>query len=118
MEDEDAARGRLATVSADRRRNPRIELLGRLYGRGAAGEPSLTVTEISLGGMAIETDVELPCGTEHEFQLTLGDDSSVTLRGRVAHSRQLAADPARYLSGIEFVDDPVVDPVNKPPSSA
>ena len=92
-------------MGIDRRRNPRIQLLGRLHGRAVALEVAVTVTEISLGGMAIETEIEFPPGAEHEFQLTLGDDSTVRLKGRVAHTHKMAGDTNRFLSGIEFTEE-------------
>lgn len=109
MEEKVSANGLSAAVSTDRRRHPRIQLLGRLHGRVVALEVPVTVTEISLGGMAIETDLEFSIDSEHQFQLTLGDDSTVRLKGRVAHSQRLAGEPARYLSGIEFVEEADVD---------
>jgi hypothetical protein len=105
MEDKLASKERSAAVSVDRRRNPRIQLLGRLHGSVVALEVSVTVTEISLGGMAIETEIDFPRGAEHEFQLTLGDDSTVRLKGRIAHCQKLAGEAPRYLSGIEFVEE-------------
>ena len=105
MEDKVSGNGRSSAVSVDRRRNPRIQLLGRLHGSVVALEVAVTVTEISLGGMAIETEIDFPRGAQHEFQLTLGDDSTVRLKGRVAHSQRLVGDPPRFLSGIEFVEE-------------
>lgn len=105
MEDKVLSKERSSAVSVDRRRNPRIQLLGRLHGSVVALEVAVTVTEISLGGMAIETEIDFPRGAEHEFQLTLGDDSTVRLKGRVAHSQKLSGDAPRYLSGIEFVEE-------------
>ena len=105
MEDRVSANDRVSAVSVDRRRNPRIQLLGRLHGNVVALEVAVTVTEISLGGMAIETEIDFPRGAEHEFQLTLGDESTVRLKGRVAHCQKLAGDPPRYLSGIEFIEE-------------
>ena len=109
MEDKVSGNGRTSAVSVDRRRNPRIQLLGRLHGNVVALEVAVTVTEISLGGMAIETQIDFPRDAEHEFQLTLGDDSTVRLKGRIAHCQKLAGDPPRYLSGIEFVEEPDTD---------
>ena len=105
MEDKVSGKERSAAVSVDRRRNPRIQLLGRLHGSVFALDVAVTVTEISLGGIAIETAIEFPRGAEHEFQLTLGDDSTVRLKGRVVHSRKLASEPIRYSSGIEFIEE-------------
>jgi len=109
MEHKVASNERASAVSVDRRQNPRIQLLGRLHGSVVALEVAVTVTEISLGGMAIETQIDFPRDAEHEFQLTLGDDSTVRLKGRIAHCQKLAGDPPRYLSGIEFVEEPETD---------
>jgi hypothetical protein len=105
MEDKVSSNERLSAVGVDRRRNPRIQLLGRLHGNVVALEVPVTVTEISLGGMAIETEIDFPRGAEHEFQLTLGDDSTVRLKGRIAHSQKLGGEAPRFLAGIEFVEE-------------
>jgi hypothetical protein len=61
---------------------------------------------MSLGGMAIETAVPFPVGAVHLFRLTLGDDSTTELAGRVMHSRNTAPDGATpvFTTGIQFVD--------------
>lgn len=93
-------------MSVDRRRNPRIQILGRLHGRIVAMDIAVTATEISLGGMAIQTDIPFPVGAVHEFQLTLGDESSVVLRGRIAHCQRVGDElGGKFLSGVEFVDE-------------
>jgi hypothetical protein len=93
-------------VSVDRRRNPRIQILGRLHGRIVAMDVAVTATEISLGGMAIQTEIPFPVGAIHEFQLTLGDESAVVLTGRIAHCQRVGGDESGgYLSGVEFIDD-------------
>ena len=68
----------------------------------------VTVIEISLGGMAVETAMEFPVGVVHPFRLTLGDDSTVDLLGRVLRCRNIAEEggAARYRVGIQFVDEP------------
>jgi hypothetical protein len=93
-------------MSVDRRRNPRIQILGRLHGRIVAMDVAVTATEISLGGMAIQTDIPFPVGAVHEFQLTLGDESAVVLKGRIAHCQRVGEGPGSgYLSGVEFIDE-------------
>jgi PilZ domain len=92
-------------VTDDRRRAPRIQILGQMNGRAVALDVPVTVTEISLGGMGILTDTEFEVGSEHEFQLTLGDNSLVHLKGRVAHSRRVSDIAPRFLSGIQFIGD-------------
>lgn len=92
----------------DRRRSPRIEILGQLHATNVEGGQALTVREISLGGMAIETPGPFEVGSVHTFRLTLGDESTVEMAGRVMHSRRshAASDaPITFVTGIQFVDD-------------
>lgn len=91
----------------DRRRSPRIELLGQIHATGAGRDQKIGVREISLGGMAIETATPFEVGSVHAFRLTLGDESTAELWGKVMHSRPSAepgAEP-QYVTGIQFVDD-------------
>ncbi|HYN10686.1 MAG TPA: PilZ domain-containing protein [Vicinamibacterales bacterium] len=94
-------------MSSDRRRSPRIEILGRLHGHAVSLDVPVVVREISLGGMALETSFPFPIGAVHEFRLTLGDGAQVQLNGRVMHSRDttVPGGQAVYLTGIQFVDD-------------
>jgi hypothetical protein len=101
-----------AVMSDDRRRSPRIELLGRLHGHSVSLDLPVKVVQISLGGMAIETAVPFPAGAVHLFRLTLGDDSTTELMGKVMHSRNTAPDGATpvFTTGVQFVDDDADDP--------
>jgi hypothetical protein len=94
-------------MTVDRRRAPRIELLGRLHGHSVSLDLPVAVLEISLGGMAIQTGLPFPVGAIHVFRLTLGDDSTVELNGRVMHCRNIAPTDATpsYVTGLQFVDD-------------
>lgn len=94
-------------MTVDRRRAPRIELLGRLHGHSVSLDLPVTVLEISLGGMAIQTDLPFPVGAVHVFRLTLGDDSTAELNGRVMHCRNVAPPDAMpsYVTGLQFVED-------------
>ncbi len=91
----------------ERRRSSRVELLGRLHGRVVSLDLPVTVREISLVGLSIQTSVPFPVGALHEFRLTLGDDSTVLLRGRIVYCRELATeeDDAAFVLGVEFVDE-------------
>jgi PilZ domain len=94
-------------MSADRRRSPRIEILGRLHGHIASLDVPVTVREISLGGLSLETSFAFPTGIVHEFRLTLGDGSAVELRGRIVYSRDGTSPEGEHIfvSGVQFVDD-------------
>ena len=93
-------------MSNERRHSPRIEILGRLHGHAVAFDVPVLVREISLGGMAVETEIHLVEGSVHEFQLTLGDGSTVELTGRVMHCRTVTeGDGPRFVSGVQFIDE-------------
>ena len=98
-------------MTTDRRRSPRIEILGRLHGLSVSLELPVTVLEISLGGMAIQTSRSFPISAVQAFRLTLGDDSTVELHGRIMHCRNTApaGEPPVHVTGVQFVDDDVTD---------
>jgi PilZ domain-containing protein len=98
-------------MTSDRRRSPRIEILGRLHGHAVTLDVPVTVREISLGGMALETSFAFPVGALHEFRLTLGDGSKVLLNGRVMHSRNTSPPGSEpiFITGIQFVDEEPTD---------
>lgn len=96
----------------DRRRSPRIELLGQLHGHSVSSDVPVKVREISLGGMAIETGVPFEVGAVQLFRLTLGDESTVEMAGRIMRCRNRAGDdePAVYLTGVQFIEDDPDEP--------
>jgi hypothetical protein len=94
-------------MSRERRRSARVAIVGRLHGHAISLDVPVKVTDLSLGGMAIETPVSFPVGAVQEFQLTLGDESAVVLRGKVIRSQNVAeagGAPA-FVTGVEFIDD-------------
>jgi hypothetical protein len=94
-------------MTTERRHSPRLEILGRIHGHSVSLNAPVTVVEISLGGMAVETPFEFPVGVVNLFRLTLGDESTVDLEGRVLRCRSVAepGEAARFRSGLQFVDD-------------
>jgi hypothetical protein len=83
-----------------------MEILGRVHGQAVSLAVPLTVREISLGGMSIEAPVAFPVDAIHEFRLTLGDGSTVLLRGRVVYCRPAKGGEAPvFVCGLHFVDD-------------
>lgn len=85
-------------------------MLGRLHGMAIALDVPVDVQDLSLGGMAIETPVPLPVDAVQDFGLTLGDDSTVILRGRVVR----CVDGSRlgrplFRIGVEFIDEGEAD---------
>jgi hypothetical protein len=66
---------------------------------------AITITEISRGGVQIESNFPLQLDSLHEFRLGLGD-RSVVVKGRVVHCSISDVEQERvvYRSGVEFVD--------------
>jgi len=99
-------------VSEERRRSPRIEMLGRVKGHSMSLDQPITVLEMSLGGMSIETEFPMEVGSLHAFRLTLGDGATievtarVRVSGRVMHTRSTGdGEQLLYVTGLQFVDD-------------
>jgi len=94
------------TQSTERRRSPRVELMGRVHGKLTSANLPVHVREISLGGMSIETRDGFELGSVLNFVLTLGDGAGVLVAARVVYSRTIdGSAPAMYVSGLEFVDE-------------
>ncbi len=85
-------------------RDERIEIPGTLTGEIMVFQP-LAIREISAGGCQIETTFPLQLNSLHDLKLTLGE-TSVVLKGRVAHSRISDVDQevVQYRSGVEFIE--------------
>jgi hypothetical protein len=94
-------------VGSERRRSPRVELLGLVSGRLLRPGTAVVVRDMSLGGLATETPFPFERGSIHDLQLTLGDGAAVDLRARVMHCRNIAGDgeEPKYFTGFQFVDD-------------
>jgi hypothetical protein len=90
----------------DKRDTERIEILGELRGEVMVFQPT-AIKEISRGGAQVETAFPLQLDSLHDFRLTLGD-SSIVLKGRVAHCSISDVDQevVLYRSGIEFIEPP------------
>ena len=88
----------------ERRRSPRIEIQGRLATEVVS---TVTVREVSLGGLSFSSASQFPVGAVHQFRLTLGDGTEVVVRGRVQRSQQKVAEDGSpfYLTGIQFLDE-------------
>ena len=99
----------------ERRRSPRIQILGRVHGYVASLDVSVKVREMSIGGLSMETEFPFPVGAQHDFSLTLGDGASVHLTGQVVYSRELANEDGSklWVTGVRFTHDesdaPAVD---------
>jgi hypothetical protein len=91
---------------SDKRDAERLEILGALHGEVMVFQP-MAITEVSQGGVQVETAFPLHLDSLHDFRLTLGD-RSVVVKGRVVHCSISDVDQevVVYRSGVEFIDPP------------
>ena len=82
----------------------RVPILGALQGEVKVYQ-GITVQQVSVGGMLVETMFPLHLDSLYDFRLTLRD-RSIVVKGRVAHSRIIDVDQdiVMYHSGIEFIE--------------
>jgi PilZ domain len=89
----------------ERRRAPRVEVLGHLTGEPITFDAPVTVLDLSTGGFSIETTSPMPAGQPHEFRFSLRDGISVILLARIVHQRAVTrGSAAKYVVGFEFLD--------------
>jgi Tfp pilus assembly protein PilZ len=93
------------SATPERRRYPRIEILGRVHGSVRPLNVSITLLNLSLGGFLMQTPMQYHIGETHEFQFTMAEQNPVVVRARIAHAMRVTVqhDPL-YLFGLEFVD--------------
>jgi hypothetical protein len=92
--------------SVDRRRSPRIDLLAELHGHVVTLDERVQVTQMSPGGMTVETSAPLSTRLPHDFRISFGP-SAITVRGQVVHNRVVVqGDGLRYVAGIRFAELP------------
>jgi hypothetical protein len=88
----------------ERRDGDRLPILGELVGGVMVFQP-MTVTEIGVGGMQIETRTPLQLDSLLDFRLPL-DDKPVVVKGRVVHCHisDVDTNQVMYRTGIEFIE--------------
>lgn len=91
-------------MTTGHRDSERIHIQGPLQGEVKVYQ-TMTVHQVSLGGMQVETSFPLHVDSLHDFRLTLRD-RSIVVKGRVAHSRIVDVDQdiVMYHAGIEFIE--------------
>lgn len=88
----------------DRRSVERVEILGQLQGEVMVFQP-MSIVEIAIGGVRIETPFPLQLDSLHDFRLTLGT-RSVVVKGRVVYCQitDVEHEHLTYRSGVEFIE--------------
>jgi hypothetical protein len=99
-----APRKRAAGPGRERRRAPRVEILGEIAGEFVTGDSPVTVLDLSPGGFSIETPIPLSIEDTHEFRFAVRDGISVFVLAKVVHRRPSPRKPGTYVVGFEFLD--------------
>lgn len=92
-------------ATIERRRSPRVEVLGRIDGQGGPLNVPVTLLNISLSGFMMQAPVDYPLGHILEFRFTVAEGDPIVLRARVVHVMRATGDQATsYVSGLEFAE--------------
>jgi hypothetical protein len=86
----------------DRRRFPRLNL-PMVFRRAGLLGPRQRARDISRGGMRVQTDEDLAVGTRLTIEIFLPSDESIRVDVRVAWTRELVDEDARFEAGLEFL---------------
>jgi PilZ domain-containing protein len=102
----DAKSGAASAQPSDRRRTPRIEMLGHIFGQVLSVDTPVTVLELGLGGFSIETRCAFRVGSRHEFRFILDNGASVIVTAKVAHCRHRTAPSGAdlFVTGLQFLE--------------
>ena len=87
-----------------KRENERVPMLGQVVGEIMVFQ-EMTVTEVSVGGVTVQTRFPLHIDSLHDVRLTLGS-TRVVLKARVVHSHisDVDQDNVTFHSGLEFIE--------------
>jgi c-di-GMP-binding flagellar brake protein YcgR len=89
----------------ERRRNPRVDVLGQVHVHIVTSPVPATLREISLGGFSIESTTPFAPGIRHDFHFSLDDGSDIRVRATSVHCSLVRVESglSMHLSGFEFI---------------
>ena len=94
------------TSSSDRRVQPRIDIVGALWGQLALSEPA-AIRNVSVGGALVDSPVVCALNAAQTVCVMV-DGQPVIVEARVCHVEPIHNGPAtRYAVGLEFVSPPL-----------
>ena len=93
-------------IRVDRRRYPRLHLVGNVDGRVVPFQLGVRVLDIHADGFAIHSPFDFPAGTTHEFQFATLQSSRPVVRAVAVHSRRVTPRRGRdfFVAGFTFAD--------------
>jgi hypothetical protein len=105
----DAVRANVSSndlIRVDRRRYPRLHLVGALDGLVVPFQLGVRVVDISAGGLSVQSPFDFPRGTTHEFQFAILEQPRPVFRAVAVHSERMTPRPGRalFVAGFEFRD--------------
>jgi hypothetical protein len=93
----------------ERRRAPRLEVLGRIQGRLVSLPLPVELGDMGPGGFSVESALPFPQGARRLFLLTTAGGLQVLIEGAVVHCRPDEGGDARYVTGFKFVRSRLTD---------
>ena len=93
----------------ERRRVPRLEVLGRIQGRLVSLPLPVELRDMGPDGFSVESPLPFPQGARRLFLLTTVGGLQVLIEGATAHCRPDDRDDARYVTGFRFVHSRLTD---------
>ena len=89
----------------DKRDRERVPVPSPLYGEVKVYQ-TMTILNISKGGLQIETPFALQLDSLHDFKISLGE-RSIVVKGRIAHCHigELTEGVVLYRTGVEFIEN-------------
>ena len=96
-----------APAPHERRRTPRIRVIGLMTGCDVSANLPILVRDVSLGGFLIESAHAIPAGVLRTFAFTLADGTTHVLQARsVRSSSQTDSGQSLHEVGFEFLTNP------------
>ena len=93
----------------ERRRVPRLEVLGRIQGRLVSLPLPVELHDMGPEGFSVESALPFPQGARRLFLFTTAGGFQVLIEGAAAHSRPDDGGDARYVTGFSFVHSRLTD---------
>ena len=93
----------------ERRRVPRLEVLGRIQGRLVSLPLPVELRDMGPEGFSVESPLPFPQGERRLFLFTTAGGVQVLIEGGAAHCRPDGRDDTRYITGFRFVRSRLTD---------
>ena len=92
----------------ERRKTPRIEMLGQIFGQALSVDTPVTVLDLSMGGFSVETACAFRTGSHHQFRFALEHGASMIITAEVVHCRHRTAPSGKdlFVTGLKFLENP------------